>query len=165
MSLMTIYGSDSYNTRPGERGVPLLGGGSHGSAIGTDVYEVLLGDTIERPAATAFMGGADISSFELTVENNLEAVSTVLQIGKKIAEGPRTITLSATIFGEKASYDSLVEHLQAKENNIVWTLTGGTITIGEAAMTEIGNVARETDQAVMTIDNTFQGKTLAIAAA
>lgn len=161
--LVTIYGSDSYNTRPGERGVPLLGTGSHGAAIGTDVYEVLLGDTIERPAATAFMGGADISSFELTVENNLEAVSTVLQIGKKIAEGPRTITLSATIFGEKASYDSLIEHLQAKENNIVWTLTGGTITIGEAAMTEIGNVARETDQAVMTIDNTFQGKTLTIA--
>lgn len=159
--LMVIYGSGSYNDRPGERGVPLLGSGSHGSAIGSS-YEVLLGDTIERPGGTAFMGGADISSFELTVENNLEAVSTVLQIGKKIAEGPRTITLAATIFGEKASYDSLVEHLQARENNIVWTLSGGTFTIGEAAMTEIGNIARETDQAVMTIDNTFQGKTLTI---
>jgi hypothetical protein len=161
-TLMVIYGSDTYGGRPGEQGIPLTGSGTHATAL-TEEYEVLLGDTIERPAATAFMGGADISSFELNVENNLEATSTVLQIGKKIAEGPRTITVAATIFGERASYDSLLEHLQAKENNIVWTCTGGTITVGLAQMTEIGSISRETDQAVMTIDNTFQGQTLTIA--
>jgi len=86
----------------------------------------------------------------------------VYSIGKVLSEGARTINLNATLFGPKASYDAMVDHLRAVQSDIVWTLTGGTLTLTGAALTSVGAVARETYQAVMTIDNTFQGKTLTI---
>lgn len=160
--LMTIYGRDSYNDRNGDLGIPLLGSGSHGSAIGT-AYETILGDTIERPGGTNLALDGCISSASLTVENNIEANSCIDQIGHVLSEGPRTVTLEATMFGPKVSYDMMTDHLQAVENNIVWTMTGGTLTLNGAALTSLGSIARDTGQAVMTLDNTFQGKSLTIA--
>jgi len=160
--LMTIYGQTSYGGREGDLGVPLLGSGSHGSTIGT-AYENILGDTIERPIGTNLGIDADISSVSMTVENNIETSSTVYSIGQILSEGPRTITLTASVFGPTASHDAMVDHLRAVENNIVWTLTGGTLTLVGAAMTGMGSVARDTGLALLTVDNTFQGKSLTIA--
>jgi len=159
--LMTIYGQDSFGGREGDLGVPLLGSGSHGAAI-AGAYENILGDTIERPVATALGIDAEISSVSLSVENNIEANSTIHSIGQVLSEGTRAINLNATLFGPSASYDAMVDHLQAQENNIVWTLTGGTLTLVGAAMVTMGQVTRDTGLAVMTIDNTFQGKSLTI---
>jgi hypothetical protein len=159
--LMVIYGKASYGDREGDIGIPLLGAGSHGSAIAT-AYENILGDTFERPAGTQLGIDAEISSVSMTVENNIEGNSTIYSIGKALSEGPRTINLNATLFGPTASYDSMIEHLRAVENNIVWTLSGGTLTLVGAAMTSIGQITRDTGLAVMTVDNTFQGKSLTI---
>ena len=159
--LMTIYGSASYGDREGDLGIPSLGSGSHGSAI-AGAYENILGDTIERPAATQLGIDAEISSVSMSVENNIEGNSTIRSIGKALSEGPRTINLNATLFGPTASYDAMVDHLRAVEANIVWTLTGGTLTLVGAAMTSIGQITRDTGLAVMTVDNTFQGKSLTI---
>jgi len=158
--LLTIYGSESYGDREGDRGIPHLGAGSHGSTIGT-TYENILGDTFTRGGSQLGLD-ADISSVSMSVENAIEANSTVYSIGKVLSEGARTINLNATLFGPKASYDAMVDHLRAVQSDIVWTLTGGTLTLTGAALTSVGAVARETYQAVMTIDNTFQGKTLTI---
>jgi hypothetical protein len=158
---MVIYGKASYGDREGDIGIPLLGAGSHGAAIAT-AYENILGDTFERPAATQLGIDAEISSVSMTVENNVEGNSTIYSIGKALSEGPRTINLNATLFGPTASYDSMIEHLRAVENNIVWTLSGGTLTLVGAAMTSIGQITRDTGLAVMTVDNTFQGKSLTI---
>lgn len=158
--LMTIYGKTSYGDREGDRGVPSLGAGSHGSAIGT-AYENILGDTFTR-GGSAWGLGADISSVSMSVENAIEANSTIFSIGKKLSEGARTIMLNGTLFGPKASFDAMVDHLQATQSDIVWTLNGGTLTLTGAALTSLGSVARETYQAVMTVDNAFQGKTLTI---
>lgn len=160
-TLCTIYGKAAYGDREGDTGVPPLGAGSHGTAIATE-YENILGDTFTR-GGSALGIGADISSVSMSVENAIEANSTVFSIGKVLSEGARTISLNATIFGPKASYDSMVDHLRAVESDVVWTLTGGTLTLTGAALTSMGAVARETYQAVMTVDNTFQGKTLTIA--
>ena len=160
--LMTIYGKTTYGNREGDRGIPLLGTGSHGAAIGT-AYENILGDTIERPGGTNLGIDAEVSSVSMSVENAVEGNSTIYSIGKALSEGPRTINLNATLFGPTASYDSMIDHLTATENNIVWTLTGGTLTLVGAAMTTIGQITRDTGLAVMTVDNTFQGKSLTIA--
>jgi hypothetical protein len=165
-TLCVIYGKGSaggtgYQGREGDQGIPPLGAGSHGSAIGT-AYENILGDTITR-GGSALGLDADISSVSMSVENAVEANSTVYAIGKVLSEGARTINLNATIFGPKASFDAMEDHLKAVESNIVWTMSGGTLTLTGAALVTMGNIARETYQAVMTVDNTFQGKTLTIA--
>lgn len=161
--LMTIYGSDSYGGREGDLGIPLLGAsGTHASAVGA-VYETILGDTIERPAATSLAFDGCISSASISVDNAIEANSCISQIGQKLSEGPRTVTLDASLFGPKISFDMMREHLQATETNIVWTMTGGTLTLVGAALTSLGSVSRDTGQAVLTLDNTFQGKSLTIA--
>lgn len=163
-TLAVIYGSASYNDREGDLGIPPLGSGSHGSAISA-AYESILGDTIERPSGTSLLDPACISSVSMTVDNGIEASSCVFTIGKKLNEGMRTIELNATLFSPTGSYDSAVEHLQAVENNIVWTLTGGTVQLNSAAMTSMGSITRDTGMALMTVDNTFQGKSLTLTAA
>lgn len=158
---LTIYGSASYNDREGDLGIPLLGAGSRGAAYAT-AYESILGDTIERPNGTPLGIDADVSSVSMSVENNIETSSTIYSIGQILSEGPRTITLSASVMGPTASYDAMVDHLQANEANIEWTLTGGTITLVGAAMTDLGSIARDTGLALLSIDNTFQGKSITL---
>jgi hypothetical protein len=160
-TLCVIYGKASYGDREGDTGVPPLGTGSHGSTIGS-AYENILGDTFTR-GGSQLGDDADISSVSMSVENAIEANSTIYSIGKVLSEGARTINLNATLFGPKASFDAMEDHLKAVQSDIVWTLTGGTLTLTGAALMTLGSIARETYQAVMTVDNTFQGKTLTIA--
>lgn len=168
-TLCVIYGSDSYDTRAGDLGIPALGSGSHGSAIG-GTFENLLGDTIERPTSTDFLTGSngitstvDISSVEMAVENGLEATATHKSIGKRINEGTRTITIGTNIFGEKAAYEAMTEHLRKTEVNLVWTLTGGTLTFVGSVLTGLGGIALESEQAVLSTDHTFTAKSLTVA--
>lgn len=162
--LMIIYGKSSYNDREGDRGIPLLGSGSHATAIGS-AYEVILGDSIERPAGTSILDPACLSSVGLSVDNAIDSSSCVFTVGKKLNEGARTVQLTATLFSPTGSYDSTVEHLRAVENNIVWTLTGGTVQLDSAVLITLGSISRDTGMALMTVDNTFQGKSLTITAA
>jgi hypothetical protein len=164
VDLAIIYGSESYNNRGGDLGTPLLASGSHATAIGSG-YETILGDSIERPSGTSMLDPACISSVSMSIDNSIEASSCVFTIGKKLNEGARTVELSSTLFSPSGSYDSAVEHLQAVQNNIVWTLTGGTVTLTDAVMTSIGSLARDTGMALMTVDNTFQGKSVTLVAA
>jgi len=161
-TLMIIYGSASYDDREGDLGVPALGSGSHGSEIGT-AYENILGDTITR-GGVALGIDADISSVSISVENGIETSSTIYSIGKALSEGMRTINLNASVFGPTASYDAMIDHLRTVESDIVWTLSGGTCTLVGAAMTSLGSIARDTGMAVLSVDNTFQGKSLTLAA-
>lgn len=161
-TLATIYGADSYQDREHDTGVPLLGTGSHASAIGS-AYENLIGDTIERPSATSLLDGVDITTFGFTVNNNLQAEASHLSIGRKIYEGARDITIEGSIFGEKAGFEAMSEAMRKVENDIVWTLSGGSLTFTGAVLTDIGGIVRETEQAVMTVDTTFMSKGLTIA--
>lgn len=162
-TLMTIYGQASYDDREGDLGVPLLGSGSHGSAIGS-AYENILGDTITR-GGVALGIDADISSVSISIDNGIETSSTIYSIGKVLSEGMRTITLNASVFGPTGSYDAMVDHLRTVESDIVWTLTGGTVTLTGAAMTSLGSIARDTGMAILSVDNTFQSKGLTMSAA
>lgn len=161
-TLVTIYGKASYNNREGDLGVPLLGSGSHAAAIGS-AYETILGDTFERPVGTDLGLDACISSAGLSVDNSIQQDSCITRIGHILSEGARTVNMNVSLIGPKPSYDSMIDHLRAVQNNIVWTLTGGTLTLVDAVLTDLGTISRETQQATLTVDNTFQGKSLTIA--
>lgn len=163
-TLVTIYGSASYEDRAGDTGIPALGSGSHASAIGSS-FEIFAGDLIERPSGSGgFIDSDDIciNSASVTIENNLEATVCIDDIGKKINEGARNINISASIFGAAASYHSVTQHLRAVTSNIKWTLSGGNLEFTNAVLTDAGDISKETETAVMTIDNTFQASGLTI---
>lgn len=162
--LVTIYGRASYDDREGDQGVPLLGTGSHASAIGTS-FEIFAGDLIERPSDSGSFIDADdidLNSSEFTIENNLEATTVVDEIGKVISEGARTITMSATIFGAAASFHVLDQHLRVQGTNIKWTLSGGTLEFVDGTLTDPGSFTKETETAVMLVDATFQARDINI---
>lgn len=159
--LMEIFGRDDYQDREGDLGVPLLGSGSHAEDLPETAYEFLLGDEIIR-GGSPFMNDVDIASIGLTIENNIDPQPSHKTIGKRLNEGDRDVQLNASIYGNSASYDTMIEHLQIKQIDIEWNMTGGTLTFPGATLTDPGSVQFETSQATLSIENTFTAKGMEI---
>ena len=70
------------------------------------------------------------------------------------------------MFGDTASHDDIVEHLQATELDIVWTFFGGatdrTVTLSGAALTAPGARSYQKGEATMQRDNEFTAQGIAI---
>ena len=156
-----IEGKTSNGGYEGDLGIPPLGSGSFEAALAS-AYEQIVGSTIQR-------GGSDleenstVSTFEIQCENNLDVHPRLDSRRRRIIEGMRDLTASASIFSEKGSHDSFVEHITVNEANLVWTLLQGSITLTSSALTGLGGRTYEAGQAVMRRDNTFTGKSLTIA--
>lgn len=159
--LMTIPGASSYQDIEGDRGVPLLGGGSFEAALGT-AFEHFLGDTLQ-------LGGADladtVSSFQFQVSNNVEADPRNQTLRQRLTAGNRNIEVTADVFGERQSHADFLRHLQVQQGDLIWTLTGGTITALQAALTDVGDRDYSEGQTKIQLSNTFTGEDLAIATA
>lgn len=159
-TLAVIGGSNTYGGGYSDDGVPALGAGSRESVGSLGSPEQFIGDTISR-------GGSpirhEIASATLSVANNIETQSRKAEYGMTLHPGNRDLSLSATMYGEDTSYDSLVQHLQNTQQDIVWTLDNSTVTIEQAALTTPGDRAAEEGSAIMTVENEFmaEGVTLA----
>lgn len=151
-ALAKIAGKSTYNGVEGDLGVPAMGSGSREDVSSMSV-ETFIGDVISR-------GGNpfpyEISSATLTVSNNVEDTERSSGYGMALHPTNREITLEATMFGESMTHDMLMQELQNIEKDITWQLDGGTITLPGSVMDEPGERAAETEQAVMSTDNTFQ---------
>jgi len=159
-TLMVIRGKNSYDDVEGDLGVPPLGSGSHASTIGSD-FERFLGDTVERPGGTSLSD--NIVSASVEVANNVEPTTRHDSMRRQLDAGDRDVTLTATVIGETQSHDDIVEHLLRTENDIVWTMTGGTITLTAAVLTDAGPRAVQVGDAVIQRDNTFTAKSITLA--
>ena len=157
----TILGKTSNGGYEGDFGIPPLGSGSFEAALGTG-YEQIVGSTIQR-GGSDLEAAATISALEYQVENNLVVHPRIDSRKRRIIEGARDVTVIANIFSEVGSHDAFVEHLKATEADIVWTLTGGSITAQNAALTGLGGRSYEAGQAVMQRNNTFTARSLVIA--
>lgn len=153
--LMEIKGKNSYDDRGGDLGIPLLGSGSHASALGT-AFERFIGDVINR-------GGSSIAevltSLSLTVSNNLETEPQVGTLRRRIDEGVRDVTMSASTIGDGESHDRIVEAMIATAADIQWQLTGGNITLKSAILDSPGGRQIQVGDAKVTQDNTFRATT------
>jgi len=159
--LMVIPGSTSYDGLEGDNGVPLLGTSSHPAPLGSS-FELIIGDTVTRNGTAAEMA-FDLNSVSLTVNNNVETTTRIDTLAQRYHMGTRNLELSATVLGEAQSHADVLEHLQVNEADIVWTLTNSTITLSNAALTDVGSRSIEAGQAVLTLDNTFTGRGLTVA--
>lgn len=155
-----IRGKDSHGGIEGDLGIPLLGSGSHASAVGS-AYERVLDDSIQR-------GGADLetdvavlaTSFE--VNNNLSVEPKVGSLRPEIDAGIRDIRLTATVISPIGSHESWEEHLRVTESDFVWTMAGGALKATGAALTQAGERVYESERAVMQRENVFTGKGITI---
>jgi hypothetical protein len=158
--ICVIKGSASYEGVEGDLGVPPLGAGSHAASIGT-AFEKFLGDTVTWDGGDL---ADNISTFEIEVDNHVEALPRNDSFRKRIIAGIREVKVRATVFGTSSSHDAILNHLAGTEGDIVWTLTGGTLTGTDARLTEPGDRTIERGQTVMRLNNVFTPKTLAAAA-
>ena len=161
-TIAIILGKASNGGYEGDLGIPELGSGSFETALGPGGYEQIVGSTIQR-GGSDIEANATISAFEVQVENNLTIHPRIDSRKRRLIEGARDITVIASIFSEVGSHDAFVENIKATESDIVWTLTGGSITIQNAALTGLGGRAYEAGQAVMQRNNTFTGRSIVIA--
>ncbi len=159
--LAIIRGSDFYGHGEGDMGVPSLGSGSHADPIGTD-YEFILGDKIEQPAGSSF--AYELNSVELSVENNVQSREQIGTPRMALSADNRGVELTTTIVGETESVRTAEEHLGVKQNDIVWTMSGGTITVDNSALTDFGGVTDEMGESAMSLDNTFTGEGITVSA-
>lgn len=158
-ALMTINGKNNYGDLVGDRGVPGPGSaGARESAPAQDP-ETFIGATIDR-------GGTqirhEIPSAVLRVSNDLEELERATDRPMGVYASNRTIEMDVTMYGENTTHANFDEYLQTIEDNIVWHLATGDLTVENAVYFEPGERAVETEQAVMEVDSTFQGRGLQI---
>lgn len=158
VDIATILGAVSNGGYEGDLGVPALGSGSFEAALAS-AYEQIVGSTIQR-GGVDLEENATVSTFEIQVENNLDVHPRIDSRKRRIIEGLRKVTATGSIFSEKGSHDSFVEHITVNKSSLVWTLLQGTITIAGSALTGLGGRTYESGQAVMRRDNTFTGTSI-----
>lgn len=156
--LCTIRGSDYYGAAEGDLGIPALGTGARGVALGS-AYESFRAATLERPAATSIAFA--VANGTLRVNNNLDIIP-VLGLRQEIQPGRRTTELVATVFGIAESHAKVEEHLGAVDtDNIVLTLPSSTATLTAAVLASPGSVGI-TGGATIQLGVTYRSKGLTV---
>jgi len=149
--IITIRGADYYDGVEGDLGIPRLGSGSHAGSIGSS-YEIFLDDDVTRGGNSL---AAEIRSASFSVSNNYDKTGVAGTKQQAIHEGVQDVELSATVAGDFEEHSSIEEHLAAKELDVVWTLSGGTVTLSGAALTDLGDVGPSAGDVISTQENTF----------
>lgn len=159
-TLAQIYGSDEYDGMEGDLGVPGIdSGGSYEGEIGQE-YERFLSHDIERPDGEDL--AYNVSNVELTIDNGLETTERSGKKTMRVEESSRTTEVTATLHGEKASHEQIMEYLKGTPNDIKWKMTHSTLTADAAVLTDAGSRTREAEQAIYQFDNTFASEGLKI---
>ena len=153
-----VTGKDNQQEISGDIGLPLLGSGSYEAAL-SGAFEHILGDTITKGGSAI---DTNVMTMSVSVANSIEATPVTRQKAKVLSEGSREITADATVFGETSSHTATVEHLKATSGDIVWTMTGGTITLDDSVLTGPGARQYEKGNATMQRGNTFTAQDLTI---
>jgi len=156
--LAVIRGQNSYDFDEGELGVPALGGGSHAGAIGSS-YEIVQGDTIDRPSATPL--GDEVNTVEVSVENNVGEDATTTGPRPLVVAGERLPEASGTLFGEVEYFDKMVDSLTTTNNTLRWEMDGGNLELDNAVVVGTSG-AEESSQGLKEVDFTIEGQGVTI---
>jgi len=129
----------------GDRGVPTLGVGSHGSAIGTN-FEHFLGDRFERPAGGEV--APRVNSASWSIENDISTSSLHDSRSPAVDVGNRTVSADVDIAGRFMSHDAMREALEKVQADLEHELSGGVVTLKNTVMQGPPTRSIESDQAV-----------------
>jgi hypothetical protein len=164
--ICTIRGSDYYGSGEGDLGVPPLGTGSHGAAIGGTPKFATLADSAVTWGAAALADVA-VSRVQLST-SNMEGGQLLPTLGtrrKKILVGGTGYTVTAQMVGTFASHDNIDDHLGGTSGAFVWAIgdaaANKTMTLSGAIKTSPAGRIYEREGA-MVLDVEFMGTSLAI---
>lgn len=158
--LSVINGVNAYDGDEGDLGIPAVGTGSREDE--TDLpaeYQTFVGSAIHR-GTDPFIH--EIPSATLIVENEIEDVERTETFGMGLYPGIQDLQMEAEMFGEKATHELVMDHLQNHSDDVSWNLAGGTVTLGDAVLAEPGARAAEEGEAVMITDNVFHGQSITV---
>lgn len=156
--LMEIRGMNAYDFDEGDLGVPTTGTGSHAGDVGSS-YEIVQGDSIERPNGTELAD--EINSTEFTVENNVTDDATTTGPRPIVVAEERNTTVDATVFGETEYHDNLIDSLTTTKNTVRWEMDGGRIEATDAAVMSVDGT-EEPEQGIMETDVQFEGEGVSV---
>ena len=154
-----IMGSDSQQDIEGDLGMALLGAGSFEAVLGTP-FEHVLGDTVVR--SSEFPLDTNLMTLSVQIANNIQVDPVVALKAKVLSEGLREVTANVTVFSATGSHAATIEHLKALTADLVWTMTGGAITLDNSVLTTPGARTYEKGEATMRRDNVFTGQGISI---
>lgn len=163
-TLMTIRGDTSYGGSAGDQGVPLLGTGSHATAIG--------GSFAQLTNATVQWGGASLAdvavrNVEINVDNGVETLGVAGTRIQKVLSGPTSISASSGIVGTLQMQTQMDEFLRLLEQNFTLDIGGAggtneTITLSSAIKAETGTPSIDPETGFIEFDTSFTGKSVSI---
>ncbi|AUX08913.1 hypothetical protein AArcSl_1282 [Halalkaliarchaeum desulfuricum] len=156
--LVRLRGADSYGDAEGDLGVPALGDGSHADAIESG-YERFLDDHIEQDGGQL---AAEVRSASFSVDNNYEKEPVMGTSQQAIHIGEQDVEFSATVAGNFAHHENLVDHLTGAEFDLVWMMDGGEVHFKNAVLEDPGDVGPEAGEVISTMDNSFEPKRIEV---
>jgi hypothetical protein len=143
-----------------DRGVPPLGSGSHGSAIGTDPEDYMFIGVTDGTAIT--WQGTDLADrihtldLTVTIDTTREAIEGAR--GSTIDPGMRTVEVEADTAGPSESAKRIAQMYHNEEGDIVYPYPDNDVTVQNAEMTDAPDYTRQSGEANYIPSTTWQGK-------
>jgi hypothetical protein len=157
--LARIPGASSYpDFYEGDLGGVALGSGSHATAL-TDPYIYFNGSTLDYDGTAI---APELQSGEIAVDLGLDSNSRTASQRMNVHVGEGEVTVSASVSGPNVSDEQFARHLQAIEDDIVWTAQQGGATVGTLRVTDAHNTtpgsdSKESGSAKLFMDSEWSG--------
>ena len=153
-----IVGTDTDGVEA-DRGIPLLGAGSHASEIGThpEAYQFLGTSSTYDGGALAESSPRDrVHALDLSIE--VEDSREPMQGTRRqaIDRGTRTATAPSDVAGPYESQKQNVRYFQSTEGDLIFQFPDGTVTLKNAQLTDTDDVDREGGDANTIYGVTFE---------
>lgn len=150
-----LAGSDTTNVE-GEKGIPPLGSGSHGSAIGTDPEKYLFAG-VSTPTWQGSNLSDRIHALDLTVSLDVSREAKQGTRRQSIDIGTRTAEVDADVAGPFESAELIAEVFQNEEGDFVYVYPDNDVTLQNARIAETPDYTRSAEDANYIPSVTFQG--------
>jgi len=151
-----LAGEDTDNVES-EQGLPPLGSGSHGSAIGTSPEDYLFQgvDTLEwqNESLSDRIHALDLSvSVEVSREAKTGTRKTAIDIGT------RTVEVSADTAGQSESATRIAEQYHNESGDFLYAYPDNDVTVKNAEITDAPDITRSAGDTNYIPSTTWQGK-------
>jgi hypothetical protein len=154
-----LAGSDTDGVES-DRGIPPLGAGSHGSAIGTDPEDYQFIGVTDGTAIT--WQGTTLSdrihTLDLTVSIDTAREAIQGARGATIDPGMRTVEVEADTAGPSESAKRIAEMYHNESGDIVYPYPDNDVTVNSAEMTDAPDYTRSSGDANYIPSTTWQGQ-------
>lgn len=154
-----ITGTDTDGVEA-DRGVPLLGSGSHSSDIGTDPENYLFlgtSSTYDGGALAESTNSDRVHALDLSITVDMSREPRQSTRRQAIDPGPREATVDADVAGPHESYSQNIRYFRSVTGDLVYQYPDGDVTVKNAQLTDTDDVDRSGGDSNIIYGVTFTG--------